>query len=269
MLPLQSSSAPQVKTPPVSHVFLQVYSQVLLRLQPHSPGHLMGAFIAGQSQAVLQAGAPPQAPRTKREITKREARSMAGGDSTTCHPRDHAPSRRGFRRPASRLSRRSPLLTGCTCGNCSWPSVLQPSARAAASPPVAKAAAKGRAAKSQAAVAAAVAVAEAGTVVAAAVAVAAVAIATKPQLFFSAWPGMFGPRFFFGGHSSTGSRTSQLGIRSGVFRETFMDDHSSIEGPTVAVLPRTMFRVQQDNDHEVLAVISGRVSADGVAWRLK
>gem|GEM_PF-6589919 len=148
---------------------------------------------------------------------------------------------------------------------------VRPAAAASAAVAVAVAvvAAAVAAVDTAAAVAAAVAVAEAGTVVAAAVAVAAVAIATKPQLFFSAWPGMFGPRFFFGGHSSTGSRTSQLGIRSGVFRETFMDDHSSIEGPTVAVLPRTMFRVQQDNDHEVLAVISGRVSADGVAWRLK
>jgi translation initiation factor IF-1 len=38
-----------------------------------------------------------------------------------------------------------------------------------------------------------------------------------------------------------------------------MDDHIEVEGKITAVLPGTMFRVQLDNDHEVLAVISGKM----------
>jgi len=38
-----------------------------------------------------------------------------------------------------------------------------------------------------------------------------------------------------------------------------MDDHIEVEGKITSVLPGTMFRVQLDNDHEVLAVISGKM----------
>lgn len=38
-----------------------------------------------------------------------------------------------------------------------------------------------------------------------------------------------------------------------------MDDHIEVEGKITAVLPGTMFRVQLDNEHEVLAVISGKM----------
>ncbi|MGE3310990.1 MAG: translation initiation factor IF-1 [Limisphaerales bacterium] len=38
-----------------------------------------------------------------------------------------------------------------------------------------------------------------------------------------------------------------------------MDDHIEVEGVITAVLPGTMFRVQMDNQHEVLAVISGKM----------
>jgi len=38
-----------------------------------------------------------------------------------------------------------------------------------------------------------------------------------------------------------------------------MEDHITVEGRIVTVLPGTMFRVQLDNDHEVLAVISGKM----------
>jgi translation initiation factor IF-1 len=38
-----------------------------------------------------------------------------------------------------------------------------------------------------------------------------------------------------------------------------MDDHIEVEGKITSVLPGTMFRVQLDNEHEVLAVISGKM----------
>jgi translation initiation factor IF-1 len=39
-----------------------------------------------------------------------------------------------------------------------------------------------------------------------------------------------------------------------------MQDHIEVEGRITTVLPGTMFRVQLDNnDHEVLAVISGKM----------
>ena len=38
-----------------------------------------------------------------------------------------------------------------------------------------------------------------------------------------------------------------------------MQEHIEVEGRVTTVLPGTMFRVQLDNDHEVLAVISGKM----------
>lgn len=38
-----------------------------------------------------------------------------------------------------------------------------------------------------------------------------------------------------------------------------MQEHIEVEGRVTTVLPSTMFRVKLDNDHEVLAVISGRM----------
>jgi len=38
-----------------------------------------------------------------------------------------------------------------------------------------------------------------------------------------------------------------------------MDEHIEVEGKITSVLPGTMFRVQLDNEHEVLAVISGKM----------
>lgn len=38
-----------------------------------------------------------------------------------------------------------------------------------------------------------------------------------------------------------------------------MQEHIEVEGKVTTVLPGTMFRVTLDNDHEVLAVISGKM----------
>ena len=38
-----------------------------------------------------------------------------------------------------------------------------------------------------------------------------------------------------------------------------MEENIEVEGRITAVLPGTMFRVQLDNSHEVLAVISGKM----------
>lgn len=38
-----------------------------------------------------------------------------------------------------------------------------------------------------------------------------------------------------------------------------MGDHISVEGRIKTVLPGTMFRVTLDNDHEVLAVVCGKM----------
>lgn len=38
-----------------------------------------------------------------------------------------------------------------------------------------------------------------------------------------------------------------------------MEEHIVIEGKVVTVLPGTMFRVQLDNDHQVLAHVSGKM----------
>lgn len=56
------------------------------------------------------------------------------------------------------------------------------------------------------------------------------------------------------GGAEAGERTE-----SGVATRYGMEDHITVEGRIVTVLPGTMFRVQLDNDHEVLAVISGKM----------
>lgn len=38
-----------------------------------------------------------------------------------------------------------------------------------------------------------------------------------------------------------------------------MEEHIEVEGTITSVLPGTMFRVQLENNHEVLAVISGKM----------
>ncbi|MCK6500469.1 MAG: translation initiation factor IF-1 [Nitrospira sp.] len=38
-----------------------------------------------------------------------------------------------------------------------------------------------------------------------------------------------------------------------------MEDHIEVEGKVTTILPGTMFRVTLDNNHEVLAVISGKM----------
>lgn len=38
-----------------------------------------------------------------------------------------------------------------------------------------------------------------------------------------------------------------------------MEEHIVIEGKVVTVLPGTMFRVQLDNEHQVLAHVSGKM----------
>jgi len=43
-----------------------------------------------------------------------------------------------------------------------------------------------------------------------------------------------------------------------------MQDHIEVEGVITTVLPGTMFRVRLDNDHEVLAVISGKMRKNWV-----
>lgn len=43
-----------------------------------------------------------------------------------------------------------------------------------------------------------------------------------------------------------------------------MQDHIEVEGRIKVVLPGTMFRVQLDNNHEVLAVISGKMRKNWV-----
>lgn len=47
--------------------------------------------------------------------------------------------------------------------------------------------------------------------------------------------------------------------RSRAAASCFMEENIEVEGRITAVLPGTMFRVQLDNAHEVLAVISGKM----------
>ena len=42
------------------------------------------------------------------------------------------------------------------------------------------------------------------------------------------------------------------------------EEHIEVEGVITSVLPGTMFRVRLDNDHEVLAVISGKMRKNWV-----
>lgn len=44
-----------------------------------------------------------------------------------------------------------------------------------------------------------------------------------------------------------------------------MEDHIEIEGRIISVLAGTMFKVELDNQHQVLATISGRMR---ITWRL-
>ena len=46
---------------------------------------------------------------------------------------------------------------------------------------------------------------------------------------------------------------------AGVEKDPFMEEHIEVEGNVVTVLPGTMFRVELDNKHQVLAHISGKM----------
>lgn len=82
-----SSSARQVDTPVGSQRFLQVYSQLFEALQPHSPGHLMGAVVEVQSQAVWQETPELQLLSAKRKPRRSAVRNMGGGFHYTPPPR--------------------------------------------------------------------------------------------------------------------------------------------------------------------------------------
>ena len=43
------------------------------------------------------------------------------------------------------------------------------------------------------------------------------------------------------------------------FKQQLMEDHIEVEGRIVTVLAGTMFRVELDNQHQVLATISGKM----------
>ncbi len=81
----QSWSDGQVNTVLVSQVSLHWYSQVLLELQTHSPGHLSGAVVAVQSQGCWQGPPSVEAPQenaNRLNSNDDHARRIGGPSST-------------------------------------------------------------------------------------------------------------------------------------------------------------------------------------------
>ena len=56
-----------------------------------------------------------------------------------------------------------------------------------------------------------------------------------------------------------GRESARGGVRRAEGSSNVMQEHIEVEGRIVAVLAGTMFRVQLDNEHVVLATIAGRM----------
>jgi len=56
-----------------------------------------------------------------------------------------------------------------------------------------------------------------------------------------------------------GHRRTETGLIAPVTESARMEEHIEVEGNVVTVLPGTMFRVELDNKHQVLAHISGKM----------
>jgi translation initiation factor IF-1 len=98
--------------------------------------------------------------------------------------------------------------------------------------------------------------------VAAAVVVVVVAIATNSAVRFRSGPGRTGPRFFLGRHPFW-PVCEVLPVPGdpavGQADYEMKEEHIEVEGRVQTVLPGTMFRVELDNKHLVLATICGKM----------
>jgi translation initiation factor IF-1 len=88
---------------------------------------------------------------------------------------------------------------------------------------------------------------------------AAVAIATKSRAFSSSEVRGTRPRFFLGGVPWAGPRGVDAAQQTDLITEKMSEGHIEVEGCVQSVLAGTMFRVELNNKHLVLATISGKM----------
>jgi translation initiation factor IF-1 len=67
------------------------------------------------------------------------------------------------------------------------------------------------------------------------------------------------PRTRFGAEGKTGRRESPTRLSPGLEKRMSAEQPIELEGTIATVLPGTMFRVKLDNQHEVLAHLSGKM----------
>ena len=68
-----------------------------------------------------------------------------------------------------------------------------------------------------------------------------------------------GPAFLFGSVPFAGWSDAAVASRSGKLNQFMKEEHIEVEGRVTTVLPGTMFRVELDNKHLVLATICGKM----------
>jgi translation initiation factor IF-1 len=92
---------------------------------------------------------------------------------------------------------------------------------------------------------------------------AAVVVATKPFGFHGGVRLETEPRFSFGGcpvrSPANGCRTVHTFLQKSFAHQPMKEEHIEVEGRVTTVLPGTMFRVELDNKHLVLATICGKM----------
>jgi translation initiation factor IF-1 len=67
------------------------------------------------------------------------------------------------------------------------------------------------------------------------------------------------PPFLFGSTPFAGRLVVAVPNRSGKLSQSMKEEHIEVEGRVMTVLPGTMFRVELDNKHLVLATICGKM----------
>jgi translation initiation factor IF-1 len=96
-------------------------------------------------------------------------------------------------------------------------------------------------------------------VVANTAAAAAGGIATDFQVCTERSPGCRASPFYFGSVLFAGLWDGMPGLSTGQVKEIMKEEHIEIEGRIHTVLPGTMFRVELNNKHLVLATICGKM----------
>jgi translation initiation factor IF-1 len=88
-----------------------------------------------------------------------------------------------------------------------------------------------------------------------------VAVATATKLAFSPWRGLVlpGSAFYLAAFHSPAGGTLPLPTDPANTNQAMKEEHIEVEGCVQTVLPGTMFRVELNNKHLVLATICGKM----------